>query len=162
MAVLTDTFIASDADVATIHLSTGEPAKRFPTVQAKGIDSVKLATLAALLAGHESADEQPDVHDFVAGLERDFPLVRDLGAEEAGESSEGPWIFRLPDAMVTQLGQLSRAEIARYGRTWAATEEWQHAGVASPGSVVSYLRKLSALARRARGDGKQMYLWVAL
>jgi hypothetical protein len=161
MAVLTDVFIASEVELAATNLLPAGPVKRFPTVQARGIDSVKLATLAALLADHDQAEEGPDVHAFVAGLRSDFPLVRDLGAEAAGEHSRGPWIFRLPDAMAARLAQLSRAEIARYGRTWAATEEWQHEKAVTP-SVVTYLRKLCALARRARGVDTHMYLWVAL
>ncbi len=171
MGILTDTFIASEAEIASTAPLAEGPLTRFPTVQAKGIDSVKLATLAAILAGDDLAHDPPDVQafvaGFVAGIERDFPLVRDLGAPgDAGDlsegSSRGPWIFRIPDTMTTRLARLSRAEMTRCGRRWAATEEWQLAKAPSAGTVVKYLRRLCQLARRAGDPEQHMYLWIAL
>jgi hypothetical protein len=167
MGILTDAFIATDAEVATVDFAHKMPSELFPTLEAKRVDTIKLGTLEAIMAGADAAEiARMDVEAFVDDLGRKYPWIRDIGAELGeGESSNGPWVCRLPDSLTTRLAELSPAEIVRFGRAWAATEEWQADGRQSDDAIadiVEYLRKLSQLAKGGVAEVKNVYLWISL
>lgn len=167
MGILTDAFIATDAEVAAADFANKSPSELFPTVEAKRVDTVKLGKLEAIMAGANPVTiDQQDPQEFVIKLEREFPFIRDIGVELGeGETSDGPWVCRFSDPMVGRLAELSPTEVTRYGQAWAATEEWQAYGVLSSNaisSIVEYLRELSQLAKRAQAEDKNVYMWICL
>jgi hypothetical protein len=133
MGILTDAFIAADAEVHTPTFPTTGPAGVSPTVEAKRVDTVQVGTLKAIVMEQSLRAIDEDVQGFVASLESEFPCVRDLGEERGdGPVSHGPWAHRIPQVLVTRLAKLTPAAIQRYGATWAGSGQWMF--VATPPS----------------------------
>ena len=146
MGILTDAFIASASELDALRPGAGGPAALFPTVQAKRMDPVKLASLEALLA--------PPARDW----DEDGMLMREW---------EEQWIYRLKSSLAHGLVALPADEIARVAREWAATEEWRLDGVdpandASVADLAALIAGLRQLAWQARQDAKDLYLWISL
>lgn len=147
MGILTDAFIASESELAGLRPGAGGPAGRFPTVQAKGIEPVKLATLEAIILS-----ASVEMWDDDGLLERDW---------------EEEWVYRLPASLAQALAELPPAEVPRVARAWAATEEWRLDGVspadgAALAELATLVDALRTLAGQARQDGKALYLWISL
>lgn len=145
--MLTDLIAATEEDAPAILNAQGH-ANIWPTLEAKGMDQVKLASLRFILKGLP-LDEGP-----VVEYTKDFKLLVDGG-------EDGPWIQALPDDLVQLLAVMPAADIAKVAAAWANTEEarldrWQAADV-EPG-----LGELSALAAGAVAQGKRLLLWICL
>lgn len=146
MGILTDAFVASASELDALRPGAGGPAAFFPTVQAKGMDPVKLEALEDIIA----APARPQNADGM--------LVREW---------EEQWLYRLPASLARALVELPPDEIPRVAREWAATEEWRLDGVdstdeASVAGVAALIGGLRQLAWQARQDGKALYLWISL
>jgi len=146
MGLLTGVFIATDKELSSLRPGMGGPASRFPTVQAKQLDPVKLATLEA------SVPHRPDstsVADVESGLRMDW-----------GEE----FVYRVPQSLASALTELEPGEIACCAAAWAETEEWRRdAPAATRGQdLARLLGDLCLLARRARHEDKAMYVWMSL
>jgi hypothetical protein len=103
MGILTDAFIATERELDAMLPGAGGPAARFPTVQAKRIEPVKLAMLEAIiLSGSVEMWDEDEL------LERDW---------------EEEWVYHLPASLAQALAELPPAEVPRVARAWAATEE---------------------------------------
>lgn len=164
MGLLTDAFAATEVEVAAADFANHDPAGLFPTVQAKRVDDLKLATLDAILTGQNLVAPEQDPEASVRGVEERFVLVRNIGAER-GEEAEGPWVSQFPDSLVARLAELTPDEIARYGEAWANTDEWRLEDVSTPeqvAEIVELLRDYCRLAARAQTEGKRMYMWTSL
>ena len=155
MAVLSDAFVASEAEVgaALSALSEQGPATYCPTGQAKNVDPVKLGTLEAILAGYEPYALAEVV------MESMQESVVDLGDDQE--------IFRVRGSLITGLASLPDEELERVAAVWAATAEWgqrdQRGREAFPLRDVSdYLFELRELAARSQREGKHVYMWMAL
>jgi hypothetical protein len=143
MGVLTDLFIATDAEVERLA-PDAIPLERFGGVDIKGVGTIKLAELDAILCGV----------DFDQAMDR-IELVR------ARSEKLGPWITRMPPELVAALAALDETEIVSYGERWAATEEFVEDGW-YPEDVVAVLGQMVELARHAVADGKAVYAWTSL
>jgi hypothetical protein len=164
MGLLTDAFAATEAEVAAADFTNHDPAGLFATVQAKRVDDLKLATLDGILTGQKLVAPELDPEASVRGVEERFILVRNIGAEQ-GDEAEGPWISRFPESLVARLAQLTSDEIARYGETWANTDEWRLDGVNTPeqaADVVRLLQEYCRLAAHAQTEGRRLYMWTSL
>jgi hypothetical protein len=137
MSMLSDFFIAGDAEVAAMDVAAGPAA--LPSVHAKRVDPVKVASLTAILTGTEPSLPDP---------------VRD-----AGEG--GPSVYRFADEATAALGALGPDDATLCAYAWARTEEWQADG-AEPAEVESLLQQVRELAARAKVEGKRLYVWTAL
>ncbi len=144
MGLLTDFVIASPSEAAAICAAEGEHAERWPCVQLKRVDTVKLSTLAAELG----------VGQVAAALEGDDQLV-------FSRSEEGPWVFHLPESLTAALAALPPEEVAGVAERWGKHEELVLDGW-EPADVVEVVEQLRALAARARDGGKQLLLWMCL
>jgi len=145
--MLTD-LISARAEEAQAILSTPGHANIWPTLEAKTVDQVKLASLAFILKG-KPLDDGP-VIEYMKTFEN---------LASAGE--EGPWLNLLPIDLVEYLARLRDDQIAAVATAWAATEEarldrW------NAKEVESFVRELSAFAGSARAQDRMVMLWACL
>ena len=141
MGVETEFIVAHSSDANAV-LAASVPSEVFPGFDAKGVDSVMVATLRSLLTG-APCDEQWAEHP---------PVLAEGGPD-------GPWVHPLPDDMVVALARLSSDERRRASSEWARTEElsdWP------PDEVASIVDGLAEAARRATAERKALMMWVAL
>lgn len=146
MAILTDFFAATRAEVDTFDFSE-MPQEYFPTLQLKGLDPVKMATLHTLLIG-------ADIHDVESVVAR---IPEPIHEEDAGDLV----VFALPDAIVRGLADLDDNGTARLAERWVATEEFKMEGWtrADVDPVLNQLRTFMEEAIRAEKD---VFLWVCV
>ena len=145
MGVLTDFVVAAPEDARRIGESTC-PSREFNGLDAKGIDTVKLGTLYAILTG------TPVSPAFMHGK---FFLY--------SCSDEGPWVMLVPPDLVHRLAALRSDEIAEAATAWAATEEFlPKYGKWPPGAVGDVLQRLAGLCRQATTEGKSLLMWMCL
>jgi hypothetical protein len=134
----------ADEGEAPLVAADPSPHRRWPGLDAKGLDQVKLALLWALLAGQPFRDEL--VHEFA-------PL------EELSE--DGPWVFRVPPALVALLAGLAPDRAPLVASAWAATEELELDGW-EPGGAAALIDALRGTARAAAAARKPLLMWVSL
>ena len=152
MAVYTDLFIATESEVLSVPLYEQSPVEYFPTVEAKGITTLHLATLEAIATGQ--AEPYALVYARLDAL--DESVVRQWQNDVVVE--------RVPDTLVEALARLAPREIAQVAQRWedtdemrATTERTEHVAW-----ITGYLHAVRELVRRAQTEGKQVYLWTAV
>ncbi|MCO6436744.1 MAG: hypothetical protein J5J06_06630 [Phycisphaerae bacterium] len=148
MAVLSDIIIARPDEAGSINAAEGKHLQRWPSLESKGIDTVKLGTLSKILMDRPVNDV-----DAVASFMLDAIL------DEASE--DGPWVFQVPDELVAAVAALDSPTIDRVAQAWAATEEFQLSRW-SERDVREYMRDLVTISARARAEGKTLLLWMSL
>ena len=150
MGLLTDVFVATEDEIDDAVLEEG-PADRFPTVEAKGVEIVKITSLNGI-ATRRSYDLDDGGFDR---LSAEVPVTR-----YAGE--EGPWLFRLPAPLLAALAAADGSKLGEINEAWARTEEWQLDGVAHPDETRWLVDGIARLAQNAEMSGKNLYLWMSL
>lgn len=145
--MLTDLIVATLEEAPVILNSQGH-ANIWPTLEAKGMDQVKLASLRFILKG------EPPEDNLVIEYMKSFEAQADGG-------EEGPWIAAIPEDLVHLLAMISASDTSTLATAWANTEEakldrWQAA------DVEPFLGELSAFAAGAVAQGKRLLLWVCL
>jgi len=144
MGLLTDFFIAAPADVQTLDISQS-PVGRFPGLQARRTDPVKIVQLQCCIDGGTFEDH--------------MPLLDEMSVRDGGR--EGPWLFRVPQILCNVLASAGSADIDRHGKAWAVTEEWIADGGTAT-EIVPYLAEIALLASRARAEQKMLFMWMSL
>ncbi len=144
MGVLSDIIVADRGEAAAINDAEGKHLAKWPCLESKGIDTVKLGTLWAIMSGTE--------------YDANF-----LGSESMLDepTDEGPWVFLIPDALVSAVAELDAERIETVAREWANTEEFQ-LDRWPPDVVVGYFKEFVEFARRARSQKKDLLLWMCL
>jgi hypothetical protein len=143
--LLTDYFIATPTDIAECDFEES-PSSRFPTFCAKRTDVVKLLGLQSLLSGISTETLLKSLDELVI---------------PSPSPEEGPWVFRVPEDVVSALSTASPQDLTRLASEWANTEEWKLDG-GTPDNIGELLVGLSGLFRRAKSEGKNAYLWACL
>jgi hypothetical protein len=144
--MLTDLIAANPEDADAI-LGTQGHATVWPTIEAKSVDHVKLASLAFILRGLP-----PD----------DAPVIEYMKQfKEIGNSSEdGPLLSQLPRDLLDQLATITSSHFDALGSAWANTEEAQRDGW-SASEATALLQELSAFAASAIAQSKSVLLWMS-
>jgi hypothetical protein len=143
MGVLTDFVIADRLDAQRVCDSLC-PSQDFPGLDAKGIDTVMLGTLHAILTGGEY----------------DASFISDT---LCSGGDDGPWVFEVPPDLVQRLAKLDATELASAGKQWAATEEFSPKyGNWPVEAVQQVLKELATLSKQAGGEGKAILMWMCL
>jgi hypothetical protein len=143
MGVLTDWVIANKSEAEAVGKSI-VPIKKWPGIDAKGIDQVKLATLWGILSGAPYQE---------SWIEEMLPVY--------SASDEGPWVSVIPQGLVDGLASLEKQRFAEVARDWAQTEEFQEEKNLAQ-LTGEYLRRMCSLAKRAKKEGKSILMWMAL
>ncbi len=143
MGILTD-FVIADVGYGNVVGESVNPSEHWPTLQSKGVETIKLATLFCAITGREYHN------DIQASLE----LV-------GGDKDEGPWVFEVPAEMLEAIARVDPLQIQRVASEWASTEElkmdrW------SVDDAAEFIQELSAHARKAGDSAKSLYLWLSL
>ena len=142
MGVLSDLIVAPVGDVERVaHAEV--PSQVFDGIDLKGIDTVRFGTLHSLLIGQTFEDLLP-LYDPVVTV-----------------SDEGPWVFQIPQDLVSLLAEVDDIRKSEVARQWAKTEEfaldrWTEREVASA------LDSISTLAKRVIEPDQALFLWMSL
>lgn len=147
MAIYTDVIVADPSEAEAILAAGGQHSKRWDCLQAKSVDPVKLGTLSAILK-NESPDEIG-----LALFMQDALLVQ--------TSDDGPWIYRIPNELVTALTLLDADAIEQIAEHWAQTEELIADRWTTP-DAEEYLADFTGRAKSARAKNKGLLLWVSV
>ena len=143
MGVLTD-FVAVKRDEAEIVCQSLNPSKDFAGIDAKGIDTVKMGTLYAILMGVKA--DPAFMSDFVCQA-----------------SEDGPWVSEVPQDMARKLAELAPTELRSIGARWATTEEFtMEYGGWPPEAVHQVLQNLAMMCTRALSESKVVFMWMCL
>ena len=143
MGVLTDLVVADESEAEELAASIS-PLERWPGIDAKGIDPVKLGKLLSILAGESYSHSIPGEFSEIAAF-----------------SDDGPWVLRVPPRLVLSLSEIGDADVRRISTQWFAGEEFAHSGydLAITEEVVTSLRELS---KKATAERKEMLMWMCL
>ncbi len=145
MGVLTD-FVVADLSDAKRVCDSSCPSKEFAGVDAKGVSTVMLGKLFAILT---KTDFDPS---FIGGEEL---------LSEGGD--DGPWVFRVPDSLVQQVSTLDEGQRGAVATEWAKTEEFSPKYGNWPADAVSaVLEEFAKLCRQAVNEGKSVMMWLCL
>ncbi len=166
MGVLSDYFRARDAKSAAraMELPGGPllPVPAFDGVECKGIDPcVVLGQLVAFIRGVP----------WDAGLVRSVlvwppPEIKPATKEqyntlpEGSPWKEGPWLEELDREVCDTLAAVDDARLPALAAQWVRIEEFHN--TKSTDFLLSLIRDLVGLARRARDAGDRLYCWTSL
>jgi hypothetical protein len=138
--LLTDFFVAAPADAAAI----ASGSFRDPEYSTKNADNSVLAELWSALDETSNSSRLAGEEFLVA-----------MG------SKEGPWVFDLPDEMITRLYELPEAEFLRTADRWACSSELSHYNVSGTDKLPS-LTILKRLAEQAHSSRRRVLLRMAI
>jgi hypothetical protein len=139
LSILVNIVIADEDDAEAIGLSL-QPVAEWSGLQARDLDTAKIATLHSLLTGE----------GFAEVLNRYEPVF---------VIEEGASVIRIPDEAVERLASLDEDELYAIGEELAATEEFELAGWPED-DVATFLEELAELAQQADGNGEAMFVWM--
>ena len=148
MGIVTDFVIAEASEAKTI-LSEPAPLRRWPGVEAKSIDTIRLSTLAAIISG-KSQDA-----DSVAAYSDTFTFL-------ASSPDNERHVVLLPADLVNALGRLKADVLPSVARAWLKTEEFQADGWWKENDVLEIVQMLHKLAGDAIRANKPMLLYWSL
>jgi hypothetical protein len=140
MSLLVNIVIADEDDFEAIGESQ-HPVEEWSGIQARDIDTTKIATLHCLLTGDS----------FEEALSRYEPVY--VSAEE------GAIVIRIPDELVEKLAYLDEDALDSVGEELAATEEFELTGWPTQ-EVMTLVEELAALAQQADSNGEAMFVWM--
>lgn len=141
MGILVNIVSADEEDVAAIGQSQ-HPVVEWSGIEARDIDTAKIATLHCLLTGD--------------GLEDAFQAYEPVYI--AGDEG-GPIVLRIPDAVMERLSGLEEDAIEMVAEELAATEEFEINNWPAE-EVLSLVEELAALARLAESQDQAMFVWM--
>lgn len=140
MGILVNIVTADEDDVEAIGESQ-HPVDEWGGIEARGIDTAKIATIHCLLTG-DSLEDALSVYEPVYAV-----------------GDEGPMILRISDEVVEKLAGLEEEALEKVGEELAATEEFEMQGWPVE-EVQALVAELAALARYAESQGQAMFVWM--
>ena len=139
MGLLVNIVIADEEEIEDIAAAE-HPVEEWSGIEARDIDTAKLATLHCLLLddGYDEA----------------------LGAyEPVFASDEDVLIVRIPDELVDKLALLEEEALDQVGEELAASEEFEMNGWPVE-EVQALLVEIGELAKLAESQGQAMFVWM--
>ncbi len=140
MSILVNIVTADEDDIEAIGESQ-HPVDEWSGIEARDIDTAKVATLHCLLTGEGFADVMSAYEPVYS----------------AGD--EGPMVLRVPDEVLEKLAGLEEEALERVGEELAAAEEFEIQGWPVE-EVQTLVAELAALARLAESQGQAMFIWM--
>jgi hypothetical protein len=143
MSLISDFIMAPPGSGEEVGRSD-RPSDHWTAFEAKGVETVKLATLFCLVSGRPYSNE----------VQRSFKLV-------GGNQDEGPWVFEFPQNVVGSLAAIDQAQLPALASAWASTEELRMDRWTAK-DAEEFIASLSLHARAAVSSSMSVYLWLAL
>jgi hypothetical protein len=143
MGILTDYIIAPRSAAKEICAAAGAHANRWPTLQLKGVETLKLSGILQLLS-------LPSESRAMA----EGKLI--LCYEE-----EGPWVYEVPTSMVHALAEASPERLEQLCSAWSQSDAVVY-DTWTREDCVLVVQELSALFRKAAAEQSAVLLWVCL
>ena len=140
MGVLSE-LIIGDQKKAERIAKMGMPSKVFEGIDIKGIDTIKLANLNAILS-QKTYEDFEFMHDPIG-------------------STEGTWVFLIPPDLVATLASLKSESIAGIALEWGKTEEFRLEKWPEP-LIEQTLSEICDLASKALAAKRDVLLWMSL
>jgi hypothetical protein len=142
MGVLTEFFVASDAEVHSSkeQLQQAGPCAKFVSSDLKGV-TVQICRLEAILTGTPYEECLDQMLDPFLGLGED-----------------GPWVWKISDNLVARINVAQPHELAEAAAKW--TESAEMHGWAKE-NVAVVVENLHDLAASALTNNKHMFLWIS-
>ncbi len=137
-----DLVLAKPSDAEKVAAATF-PSKKFRSADIKGIETVKLGKLHAIVAKKKYED--------VSG---DYDLA-------ASGGDEGPFVVAIPSELVTALAKFDASDVKRVVAAWLKTEEMKRDKWKSP-DALRVVRAMCDFARTATKDKMALFLWMSL
>jgi hypothetical protein len=143
MGLITDFVVASDSEAKAIGQSE-RPADKWPTFEARRVETIKLAYLYCVATGSRYSDEIAGSFSFVGG-----------------DQEEGPWVFQFPTSVLQIIAGIEDTKVSSIAEKWILTEEFQRDKWTVEGAA-DFIEQLRNLARQAVKNGLSLFLWVCL
>jgi hypothetical protein len=143
MGVLTELVIASIKEADDVARDTNISARR-SGFNAQGLDQIKLSTLRGVVTNREYEDSWIDEFCFVAGNQED-----------------GPWVFSVPDALISALASFPESRLKAAAKQWSRTEEFKM-DAWSFEEVETMLRGLYRFFKTAKNETKSVLMRVSI
>lgn len=143
MGILTDFVIAPRDDADAIGESL-RPADRWPTLEGKGVDTIKITALYCVLTDQDYDD---DLHDSIRPV--------------AGDVEDGPWVFEIPADFVKEFAGLDAEDIPEVAEAWAETEELEMDGWGAD-DAAAFITELREHAQKSLDAKASLFLWLSL
>jgi hypothetical protein len=140
MGILVNIISADEEDVEAIGESP-HPVDEWSGIEARDIDTAKVATLHCLLTGD--------------GLEDAFYAYEPVYLS----SDDGPIVLRIPDEVKEILAGLEEDALDAVGEELAATEEFEMTDWPIE-EIKIFVEELAALARLADAQEQAMFVWM--
>lgn len=144
MGLLSDLFITTPPELQSLDIRQS-PAQSLPSVRARRIEVVKLVQLQCIMDGSSFNDHLNSLGDMI---------VRSA-------SDDGRWVVLVPNALTRALAEADRSQLEEMGRLWASTEEWLLDGGREE-EIISLIKEIATLARKAVAGGQNLYCWISL
>ncbi|MGE5467570.1 MAG: hypothetical protein ACM3Y9_09125 [Ignavibacteria bacterium] len=141
MALVTNIVAAEEDEVEAVGQSD-RPVDEWSGLEARDIDSTKLATLHCLLSGD-------DLEEALGAYEPVYDALDDDGAI----------VVRIPTSIAERLAELEEESLEEIGAELAATEEFELDGWPVE-DVQALLVAMGDLARLAEAQGQVMLAWM--
>lgn len=143
MGMLSDFVIAGQDDGPAIGASD-RPADTWATLEAKGVDMIKLSTLYCAATGAIYSNELQESFEFVGG-----------------DEEEGPWVVKFPAQILSGVASISADQIDGVAAIWAQSEELRM-GHWTTAEASQFIALLNVHAQKAIASGSALYLWMSL
>jgi hypothetical protein len=141
--MLTDFVVASPEEAAAVSASNSRQST-WPCFESKGLDNSTVAALWSAL------DPLADA----SSLESEAHLIFTA-------SKEGPWVFNLPNPLVTGLAALPSESLLPVAERWVKQPELAYAGWRGS-DVAPAIESLKAIASVAVQKQQSLLLWMSL
>ena len=135
MAILTDFVIAPEAEAKAV-LAQPSPTRRWPGVEAKSIDIIRLASLKFILDGQALDD------NAVVSYSERFIFL----ASSADDESH---VVRVPSELIEALSKLPNDKVRPIASAWLQTDEFQMDGWWKEEDLFEVVSRLRSLAVEA-------------
>jgi len=143
MGLLTDFIIADESEARYVTSLEGKHFDKYPTLQYKNVDIVKLAALHQII--------EPEAEVYGIG-----------DADWLGDpDGDGPMICRIPERLRDAIARLSLSKVRDMAEAWSQTDEMKFDRW-SAGDCREVLSGLCRFCGKARTLKKPVLLWICL
>lgn len=103
-----------------------------------------------------------DLESILTGNDWEVVFDRDYINPVAEQGPEGPWIYKVSSALLSELQRLSPESLLDCAQKWSDCDQWTLKEDTPAEAIADVLRELVGLAQTAGKQGKDIYIWTEL